>query len=111
MKRRKRRGKKRTIKKMKKYTPKYKSCKHTPCGSAFETHNNCKPSYCVARSGSGRKKWPGAKNWAHCNMKNWHSKGTRKYFYYKSKCVTVKNIKRNRKKKNRRDTSGCFNIT
>lgn len=34
---------------------KYKSCKHTPCGSCLSTHNNCKPKYC-ARKVKGKYK-------------------------------------------------------
>ena len=34
---------------VKKYTMKYKSCKHTPCGSCLSTHNNCRPAYCVKK--------------------------------------------------------------
>ena len=81
----------------KKYTMKYKSCKHTPCGSSLSTHNNCKPNYC-AKKIKGKYK-PTSKNWSLCNMKNWYAKGTRKNFYYKSKCRTPKRIKKSKKNK------------
>ena len=71
------------------YVLKYNSCKHTPCGKALSTHNNCKPSYCYPSE---------SKNWSFCNMKNWYASGTRKHFIYKSKCKTGKNIKKSKKK-------------
>jgi len=82
---------------VKKYTLKYKSCKHTPCGTQLSTHSNCKPSYCIKKT---KNKYKGeSKNWGSCNMKNWYAKGTRRHFYYNSKCDEPYKIKKSKKNK------------
>lgn len=63
----------------------YKNCGRVPSN---ESMNKCKPRYVTPFLND--KSNASSNNWGLCNMKNWHTKTSKKYKYYKKFCNNKK---------------------